>query len=198
MSRKDLRGGIVMDNLHHLTLFRAKHGDSRAFEQLVTPHEQMIWRVCWRLMGNRHDAEDAMQLTMIKTWKSIGQYRGNAAFSSWMYRIAVHTCTDILRKKKNDRIELVEDFPGDVCLSDTGTMPESSVLETENNERIRQGLNKLDEDQKVTLVLFAVEEKSYTEISEILEIPVGTVKSRIARAREHLRGILEEKGEAGK
>ena len=77
-------------------------------------------------------------------------------------------------------------------------MPESSVLETENNERIRQGLNKLDEDQKVTLVLFAVEEKTYTEISEILEIPVGTVKSRIARAREHLREILEEKGEAGK
>lgn len=182
-----------MDNLHHFTLFRAKHGDSRAFEQLVTPHEQMIWRVCWRLMGNSYDAEDVMQLTMIKTWQSIGQYRGEASFGSWMYRIAVHTCMDMLRKKSRDRADLYDQVPESDRTPDTWITPETEVLRTEDSKLVQLGLDDLNEEQKIPLVLFAVEEKTYEEISEILEIPIGTVKSRIARGRENLRRILDQK-----
>ena len=183
-----------MDDLNLRLLFKAKHGDSRAFEQLVTPYEQMIWRVCWRLMGNRFDAEDVVQLTMIKTWKHIRQYKGKSSFSSWMYRIAVHSCMDVLREKSHEKAELYDEIPESVHLAETETTPESEMLKMEYNERIQKGLNALDNEQKIPLILFAVEAKSYDEISEILGIPAGTVKSRISRGRERLRKMIENIG----
>ncbi|MBQ8093454.1 MAG: RNA polymerase sigma factor [Clostridia bacterium] len=174
---------------NQITLLKAMRGDRQAFEHLITPYEQMVWRVCWQLMGNRYDAEDAAQITMIKAWKAVPQYRGDSAFSTWVYQIAVHTCMDELRKR--DRIR-----PETQLFSETGNSstdhltPESEVIVQESCSEIRKALDQLDEDQKIPIVLYAIEEKTYDEISETLGIPSGTVKSRISRGRECLRRIL--------
>ena len=175
-----------MDN--QIILLKAMRGDSQAFEQLVTPYEQMVWRVCWQMMGNQFDAEDTAQATMIRAWKSLSQYRGEAAFSTWLYRIAVHCCMDALRKRSRDRLDLMDQLPED-ARTDSKT-PEAELLAEEGTTEIREALNQLSEEQKVPLVLYAIEEKSYDEISETLGVPSGTVKSRIARGRERLRRLL--------
>lgn len=178
-----------MDN--QIILLKAMRGDSQAFEQMVSPYEKMVWRVCWQMMGNQYDAEDTAQAAMIKAWKSISQYRGDAAFSTWLYRIAVHCCMDALRKRSRDRMDLVDTMPED-SQTESRT-PESEILEREGTTEIRAALNQLSEEQKVPLVLYAIEEKSYDEISETLGVPSGTVKSRIARGRERLRRLLADK-----
>lgn len=86
--------------MDELILRRAQKGDASAFEQLVTPYEQMIWRVCWHYLHHREDAMDCAQEVMLKAWRSIGQYRQDCGFSSWLYRIAGSVCIDFLRKQK--------------------------------------------------------------------------------------------------
>lgn len=86
--------------MDELILRRAQKGDASAFEQLVTPYEQMIWRVCWHYLHHREDAMDCAQEVMLKAWRSIGQYRQDCGFSSWLYRIAGSVCIDFLLQAK--------------------------------------------------------------------------------------------------
>ena len=82
------------------TLRRAQKGDPQAFERLVTPHEQTVWRVCWHYTHHTEDAKDCMQEAMLKAWRAIGQYRGDCALETWLYRIASTVCLDFLRRQK--------------------------------------------------------------------------------------------------
>ena len=89
--------------MDELLLHRAQRGDPDAFEQLMGPLEQLIWRICWHYTGNRENAEDCGQETMIRIWRSLENYRGECALESWVYRIAANCCMDFLRKKKRDQ-----------------------------------------------------------------------------------------------
>lgn len=178
---------------NELLVRRAAKGDTAAFEQLVTPHEAMVWRACYHYMGNTEDAKDAAQDTMLKAWRSIGQYRGEASLSSWLYRIAISCCTDALRRRKSRPSESMD------ALTETGydpkddaPQPDAEVLEAEKRREVRQALTQLPEDMRVALVMSAVEGRSYEEIAEVTAVAVGTVKSRINRARARLSEILSE------
>ena len=174
-------------------LAKAQTGDAGAFEQLVTPYEPMIWRVCWRITGNEEDARDALQETMLKAWRAIGRFEAKASVSTWLYAIAVRCCQDLLRRRAarpSTSLDAMREEGYDPP-SQTQT-PEASLEEKERREQVRKALSMLPEEQRVPLVLFAVEGKRYEEIAEMTGISLGTVKSRVSRGRDRLREIMAE------
>ncbi len=177
-------------------LKRARNGDPEAFEALVADVEPLVWRVCWHYTGNREDASDCGQETMIKIWRSLDQYRGDCAFESWVYRIAASCSMDFLRKKKRAPVESIEPMrekgfdPPDEA---PGT--EEQVINADRHERIRVAIASLPEEQRDALVLTQLEGKSYEETARMLGISEGTVKSRVNRARSRLKELLSDSGE---
>ena len=177
-------------------IWKARQGDSAAFEALVTPHEQTMWRVCCHMMGSAEDAADALQQAMLRAWRSLGTYRGEASVGTWLYRIAVSACLDALRARKARPSESLDSlrengFDPPAKAPD----PAASLEKKEEREQVREALNSLPEEQRLPLLLFAVEQKPYEEVALLLSLPVGTVKSRIARARIRLAKILSAERE---
>ena len=188
---------ITMDEL---LLARARNGNAEAFEELMTPMENMIWRVCWHYTGNREDAADCSQESMLKIWRNLGGYRGDCSFESWVYRIAANCSLDMLRRNKRDRSVSIEPMteqgfdPPDPA---PGT-EEAAVAATEKEE-MRQWIAELPEDQRDALVLTQLEGRSYQEAAEMTGVSEGTVKSRVSRARARLQERLAERsGSSGK
>ena len=175
-----------------ITLRRAQKGDARAFERLVTPHEQTVWRVCWHYTHHPEDAADCLQDTMLKAWRAIRQYRGDCAFSSWLYRIAVTVCVDFLRRKKRlPQTESADEMAeAGIQPIDASPTPDEAALTAESGEQLRQAIDSLPADMRTALVLYALEGQPYEAIAEITRTSIGTVKSRINRARQKIANFL--------
>lgn len=178
------------------TLRRAQKGDAQAFEQLVTPHEQMLWRVCWHYTRHQEDAADCLQETMLKAWRAIGSYRGECAFTSWLYRIAVTACLDFLRKQKRlpqteSADALAEEGFTPVDVSPT---PDEAILKAESAGNIRAAIDALPGDMRTVIILYALQGLGYEEIAEVMKTSVGTVKSRLNRARQKIAKFLSDAG----
>ena len=176
------------------TLRRAQKGDAQAFEMLVTPHEQMLWRVCWHYTHHQEDAADCLQETMLKAWRAIGSYRGDCAFTSWLYRIASTVCLDFLRKQKRLPVtesadELAEE--GFAPVDDSPT-PDEAVLHAESTENIRAAIDALPGDMRTVLILYALQGQPYEAIAEATQTSIGTVKSRLNRARQKIAKFLAD------
>ena len=174
---------------------QAQKGDSTAFEQLVLTHQNQIYRLCFRMVGNAEDAADMVQEAFLKAWRSLDRFQGDAAFSTWLYRLASNCCLDFLRsQKRRPTVSMTsEDEEGEeqtVEVADNSATPEETLLQKEEQREIAQAMASLDEEQRQILTLRVVNDLSYTEIAELLTIKEGTVKSRIARARENLRKKL--------
>ena len=179
--------------MDELLIRRAQEGDPDAFERLMTPLEGMVWRICWHYMGERESASDCAQEAMLRIWRGLGSYRGDCSFESWIYRIAANCCLDQLRKNKRDRNESIEP------LREQGFDPpdpspgtEEQVIMRERKAKLREGISLLPKDQRDALVLTQLEGISYERTAEMLQITVGTVKSRVNRARSRLREWLED------
>lgn len=185
--------------MDELILRRAQKGDTAAFEQLITPYEQLVWRVCWHYTHHREDARDCAQETMVKAWRSLGQYRQSCSLESWLYRIAASCCVDFLRRKKRHIADSADE------LAETGfdpvdpnPQPEEKTLQQEEKHRLHQALDQLPEDMRTALILSAVEGRKYEEIAQITGVAAGTVKSRINRARQKLAEILAKQEQSAK
>ena len=181
--------------LDKFTLRRAQKGDPQAFEQLVTPHEQMLWRVCWHYTHHQEDAADCLQEAMLKAWRAIGSYRGECTLSSWLYRIAATVCLDFLRKQKRlpeteSADELAED-EGFTPVDDSPT-PDEAVIRAESADHIRAAIDALPADMRTAIILYALQGMPYEEIAELKRTSVGTVKSRISRARQKIAKFLQD------
>lgn len=179
-----------------LLLRRAQNGDAQAFEELMTPHERRLYALCLRMSGNREDALDCAQEAMLRVWRALGSYRGQASFTTWIYRIAANTCLDALRKKRTRPSVSLD------ALADDGFMPQDTtgdpVTRAETaarREALASGISALPPDMRAALVLRDVQGFSYEEVAAILDTPLGTVKSRINRSREKLRSILFQSAE---
>ena len=177
--------------MDELLLRRAQRGDAEAFEQLMTPMEQLIWRVCWHYIGERESASDCAQDAMLRIWRSLSGYRGDCAFKTWVYRVAANCCMDFLRKKKRDKSESIEP------LKDQGFDPadpkastEDQVIAADEHRRLREGIAQLPEEQREALVLTQLEGVSYEDAAEQLGVSEGTVKSRGNRAKAKLKEWL--------
>ena len=182
--------------MDELLLRRAQSGDPEAFEQLMEPLEQLVWRVCWHYTGNRETAEDCGQEAMIRIWRNLANYRGECALESWVYRIAANCCMDWLRKKKRDRSVSMEPMveqgfdPADEA---PGT--EEQVVAKDERQRLREAIAILPEDQREALILTQLEKVPYEEAARALGVSEGTVKSRVNRAKARLKEILSAERE---
>lgn len=179
--------------MDELLLRRAQGGDPEAFGQLMQPLEQLVWRVCWHYTGNREAAEDCGQEAMVRIWRRLGNYRGDCALESWIYRIAANCCMDWLRKKKRDRsvsIEPLREQGFDPADPAPGT--EEQAVRKDESRRLREAVVQLPEDQRDALILTQLEKVPYEEAARRLGVEEGTVKSRVNRAKARLKEMLSD------
>ena len=175
---------------------KAKDGDRAAFDALVRNCGHSIYNLCLRLCGNRASAEDIAQDAFISAYKNIGRFEQKSPFEGWVYRIAVNTWKNRVRYEKR-RFFFKHDSLDEAMETDDGQVqrqlpsddppPDAGVEKAQKSERIQRALSELGTEAKEMIVLRDMEELSYEEISGVLNLPLGTVKSRIARAREALR-----------
>lgn len=183
-----------MTDLKERELIRkAKQGDMLAFEELILKHEKIVYNVALRMMNHSEDAKDISQEVFLKAYRSLGNFDERSAFSTWLYRITHNTCIDEMRKRKGKQSysleEELENEEGSMQrqIADEGDTPEESLLRQEQKSEILQALDTLSEEHKAAIILRDVKGLSYEEIAEILELSLGTVKSRISRARNQLK-----------
>ncbi|MDD5747750.1 MAG: sigma-70 family RNA polymerase sigma factor [Actinomycetota bacterium] len=171
---------------------KAKSGDEEAFSLLFEQYKDRIYSLCLRMTGNREDAGDMCQETFIKAFKSIEKFRSHSSFSTWIYRIAINHTKDFIRSKARKRGSPVHALSESRLLIDEANIsPQEHALKTERVKIVQQALLELPENMRTPLILFEIENLEYREISRILRLPVGTVKSRIFRAKIALGEILE-------
>ncbi|MEA2452618.1 MAG: hypothetical protein QOG04_1328 [Actinomycetota bacterium] len=160
-------------------------GDTGSFDVLMGRHEDRIFALAQRMTGNRFDALDATQEAFISAFKNAGKFKGNSAFSTWLYRIAINACTDLLRKKK--RQVPVEDVEGS-----------GPVRQVEDDVPLRldlqRALAELNPEHREAVLLHDVGGYPYEDIADLTGVQLGTVKSRISRGRKKLAEILEQRG----
>ena len=178
---------------------RVIKGDTDAFETLVTENQKKIYNLAYRMVRNEQDALDLTQEAFLKAYRSLSQYRGESGFSVWLYRLASNICIDFLRKKKKQNIvSLVYDGEdgetAEMDIADESQSPERVLEKSEARRAVAAGLEKLSEEHRKIILLRDVDGYSYEEIAAVLSIEMGTVKSRLARARSALRSELEKTG----
>jgi RNA polymerase sigma-70 factor (ECF subfamily) len=165
---------------------RVQRGDTESFEILVRRHQNTTFNLIYRFLGDYDEATDTAQEVFLSAYKSIQQFRGEANFSTWLYRIAFnHASTR--RKSLNSKRQRQITLEDDVVLVDRGANPETSAERKEIQQCVQQALNSLDGDDAQIIVLRDLQDVSYEDIAETLDVPVGTVKSRLHRARQALR-----------
>ncbi len=175
-------------------------GDRGAFERLAARHQNKVFGMCFRLLGSRSLAEEAAQEVLVKVYKNLHRFRGESRFSTWLYRVTLNHCRNVQayrarrHEKRHDSLDADrEDAEGNTRkreLADGGPDAEDELLKQERLEMLRVELAQLDPIWKEILVLRDVEGRSYEEIGEALELPPGTVKSRLHRARSQLKQRL--------
>lgn len=176
-----------------LLLERIQNGDKKAFADLVSEYEKPIYRICYRFFGNEEDSLDTVQEVFIKIYRYIGKFEGKSSLKTWIYRIAANTCITAFEKKKKEKEGFFKVF-SDWFNSFYQTSPEDQVIEREtsflNVKTVTEKLSDLPEIYRMPVILKDIEGFSMDKISEILEIPLGTVKSRINRGRAILHDLL--------
>lgn len=172
-----------MSNDEKLWIGRARQGDDEAFSQLVEAYQRPVFNVCYRMLGDPAEAEDAAQETFIRAYTRIDSYDPNRKFSSWLLAIASHYCIDRLRRQ---RFALVswDDLPPWRWLPDTDPQPEEVALRHEAQRQVQELLNQLPPDYKAAVILRYWHELSYEEIADALDSTLPAIKSRLFRARQ--------------
>ncbi|MCD1260394.1 RNA polymerase sigma factor SigW [Paenibacillus athensensis] len=176
----------------------ARNGDRGAFAELVELYKDKIYYLAYRMLGNKHEAEDAVQETFLRVYTNLHKYDENQKFSTWIFRIGTNLCIDKLRRRKHNAYSLDAEMPeGDgadyySALPGHEDTPEKQVLVSETQEQIREAIDTLPDKYKSIVVLRYLHDLSLQEIGNVLKMPVTTVKTRVHRGREFLRKKLEQ------
>ena len=160
-------------------IIKAKNGDNEAFLELISENKLNIYRVAKGILSNEHDIEDAIQNTIIKAYEKINTLKKNEFFRTWLVRILINECNEIIRKNKR-------------IVSINESSHEEKYNDCYENIDLTKAINSLSDELRVTTVLFYFEDMSIKDIASILNIPNGTVRSRLSRARKILREIIGE------
>lgn len=157
-------------------------GDAGAFATLVERHQARVYGLCLRVTGNPEDAADATQEAFVSALRKLGQFRGDAAFTTWMHRVAVNACYDLLRKRsRQPLLHLAAD--DDLPTPEAGPPAPDHADEVAGTHDAAAALARIPEEFRVALVLADVQDLPYEQIAKILDVPIGTVKSRVFRGR---------------
>jgi RNA polymerase sigma-70 factor, ECF subfamily len=194
-------GGSILSALEEAEFVqRLKERDKRAFEELISRHQTQIFNLLYRMTGVREEAEDLVQEVFVNVYKKIALFRGDSPLATWIYRIAYNACTNrrkyLRRRRDRDRQPL--DEIAERRIVDSGTMSTSARLARPDEEAeglemerlVQDAISALDEEQRAILVLRDVQNVAYEEIAAITGLPIGTVKSRLHRARMALKERL--------
>lgn len=186
--------------MNEILFKKAQNGDLEAFEALVKSYEKLIYNAAYRMLSNAQDAEDASQEVILKVYRNLSACKTPAAFKSWLFRIINNTCIDELRKRKgktalslDNQLEESGAWTENPILKDE-TTPESEFLRNDLNKNIQNAINRLPPDYRAIVVMRDINGLSYEDITSALDINMGTVKSRISRARKKLRDELLNMG----
>ena len=177
---------------------RVLAGEQEAFAILVEQYQKQVYNLCLRMVSNPSDAEDLAQEAFVKAWKGLRFYKFEASFSTWLYRLTSNVCIDFLRRQKRraafSLTSADEDDWAELDLLDPQPGPEELAIHREDQRAVAKAMAQLDEEHRLVLTLRVVEELSYDQICDVLGLKAGTVKSRLARARNRLRNILLQNG----
>lgn len=190
-----------VQNIEAALVERCKTGDRMAFDELISNHQERVLNTAFRLMGNYEEALDLTQEVFLNCFRKIGNFKGDSALSTWLYRITVNTAKNRWKYQQSrginkthsldaplatDDEERIKQFP------DKNPTPRKMASDRETFAFLEEQLEKLNEEHREVLVLRYIQELSYEEISDILRLSLGTVKSRIHRARNELRELMQQ------
>jgi RNA polymerase sigma-70 factor (ECF subfamily) len=177
----------------------AQRGDLNAFNELVLQYQSQVYNLAYRIMGEGDSAADATQEAFISAYRAINSYRGGS-FRAWLMRIVTNACYDELRRRKRrptsslDALYVVDAAPGEVLMNGAES-PEAYAQRQDLNRALEAALQTLPEEQRTVLVLSDIQGYSYQEIADIVDVSLGTIKSRLSRARAKMRDYLLDQGE---
>lgn len=177
-------------------LGRARQGDVAAFEQLVLTYQKRVFNLAFRLTGSREDAADLAQEALVRVYKSLGRFREQARFSTWLYRIVVNVCLDHQRsRKRQPTVSLdapLEGNDGEVPrqVASSAADPQEAAERRDLRDAVQAAIGRLSGEHRAVLIMRDIQDMPYDEIGEILRLPLGTVKSRLNRARQALKQEL--------
>ena len=174
-------------------------GDRNAFEEIVLANQKNVYNLALKMTKNEEDALDISQEAFLKAYRQLGGFRGDSKFSVWLYRLTYNLCVDFLRKKPRAGVVSLtyqddNDDSHDLEIPDVRNLPEDNMLRRETRQSIADSINELGPRHREILVMREITGMSYDEMAISLNVNVGTVKSRLARARLKLIDILKEKG----
>lgn len=170
---------------------RARRGDADAFEQLVVAYRDQVFRLALRMCGNAADADEVAQEAFLSAWKGLPNFRGDSQFSTWLYQLTSHAAIDLMRREKR---QIAAEDIADVSAADPGPSPQQQAEQSETRQVVRDAVLQLTPEYRQIVVLRYLEELSYEEIGAALQLPAGTVKSRLNRAKSQLKDILSKSG----
>lgn len=178
-------------------LERSRQGDLAAFNALVEKYQQSVYNLCLRMLSSPQAAEDATQEAFVAAFKAIRSFHGDT-FRAWLFRIASNACYDEMRRKRSRPAASLDEPHGDqghtIDVPASGQSPEERAEQQELGELIQRALSQLHPDQRIVLVLCDVQGFDYAEIAQVLNVSLGTVKSRIFRGRMQMRALLLDQG----
>ena len=175
----------------------ARKGDQEAFGELVRRYEKKVFALTSRMCKNPEDAAEAAQEAFLAAWQGLPAFRGDAAFSTWLYRLVSNACIDLLRREGRHRDAAGPSFNDEehpVDIPDPSATPQELSERRELREEIEAGLAALSPEHRQVLILREIHQLAYDEIAKVLQLDQGTVKSRINRGRRHLRNFLLQRG----
>lgn len=181
-------------------LVRLRRGDAAAFEALVRQHQDRMYDFCFRMLGDREEAVDLLQEIFVSVHQNVRKFREDSKLSTWLFRIGKNHCLNRLKylhRRGRGRSEEFGDVPEAALADAVGSQPrpDEALAAKRERQRVQEAISRLDADQRLLVALRDIEELSYEEIVDITDLPLGTVKSRLHRAREKLAemmGGLEE------
>jgi RNA polymerase sigma-70 factor, ECF subfamily len=167
---------------------RAGSGDRDAFDVLVTRHQRAVYHVCFRFMRHHAEASDAMQDAFVKAWRALPRFKGDAAFATWLYRVAVNTCLSHLAAGR----PVAEPLDAASIVADPTASQAASLLERERATAVRRAVDRLPSRQRATVILRVFHDLPHAEIASVLGSSVGSVKANFFHALRNLRRLLAE------
>ncbi len=171
-------------------------GSQEAYAVLVERYSDYVYTIAVRVLGDEDDAADAAQEAFVRAYRAIGRFRGDAKFSSWLYRIATNRALTHLKRRRRRApsvdIDAGPHIESAADVEPTLTRPDDAVLESEFRERVRRAVSRLPDRYRTVITLFYLEQRSYREVADALGLPMGTLKTHLHRGRAMLREIISE------
>jgi RNA polymerase sigma-70 factor, ECF subfamily len=181
----------VSDEIINQWVSAAMEGDQDSFAEIVYTFQDSVYNLCYRLLSERTEAEDAAQETFLRAYSNLHRYDPERPFKTWLLTIASNHCIDRLRKRRATFLSIDEPIPATLSLSSDDPLPEQVAMNRERSKRIQELLNELGPDDRAAIVLRYWYDYSYIEIADILETTESAIKSRLFRARRTLADLLD-------